>query len=176
VDSTGYFGPKTRKAMVEALVKGGGGNTSALGARVNAALANTGLAGLGYALADQAAKNRVPVDMIMAMLQKESSFLSVANSWSRANRNPGNLRFAEWERNWGGRPGGVGNFTIFPSVENGLRAMIDCLGTYYRADVDNRDWNSLIWKWAPSWDGNDTNLYIRQMYTYSAHWRSVLGL
>jgi LysM repeat protein/peptidoglycan hydrolase-like protein with peptidoglycan-binding domain len=198
VPSTGYYGPMTR----EAFAKLGGGSSSGtpsgttgpsgangssgvdglspsdaqLAQRIDQHLSGTGLAGYGKTIVDQARKDRVPVDLVMSMLQKESSFLSPENNLSRANNNPGNLRWADWESQFGGKPGGPGNFTTFPNVEQGLRAHVHLLGTVYRNEVDNRDWGALVSRYAPPFDGNDTGLYIQQMYDYTKQWQQKLGI
>ncbi|MBX7101614.1 MAG: peptidoglycan-binding protein [Myxococcaceae bacterium] len=187
VPSTGFYGPMTRRALaavpsapapapVDGTAPVEPSSTSELGGRLDAELVGTGLEGQGQAIADQCAKDDVPVDMVMAMLTKESSLLSPENTLSIANNNPGNLRWADWEAQFGGQPGGPGGFTTFPDVESGLRAMVHLLGTGYRQEVDARDWNGLISRYAPPSDGNDTALYIQQMGQYSADWRQRLGL
>ena len=116
------------------------------------------------------------MDFVMAQLQKESSFLSPENNLSIANNNPGNLRWADWEAQFGGTPDGEGNFTHFPSVDKGIQAQVHLLGTVYREEVDNRDWYALVSRYAPASDGNDVELYARQMEEWSANWRQKLGI
>jgi hypothetical protein len=147
----------------------------ALAGKLDAALKGTGLEGQGATIAGACAKEGVPPDMVMAMLQKESSLLSPENTLSRANNNPGNLRFADWESQFGGQPG-EGGFTRFPSVGDGLKAMVHLLGTTYGNEVKNRDWNGLISKYAPASDGNDVGLYVSQMQQWSQEWARKLGL
>jgi hypothetical protein len=153
----------------------GGAGDPALAQKLDGALKGTGLEGQGKTIADACAKEGVPPDMVMAMLQKESSLLSPENTLSRANDNPGNLRFADWESQFGGQPGD-GGFTRFPSVADGLKAMVHLLGTTYGNEVKGRDWNGLISKYAPASDGNDVGLYVSQMQQWSQQWQQKLGL
>jgi hypothetical protein len=154
---------------------GGGAAPNDLAVRVDAALATTGLAGKGALIVSEAAAKHVPVDMVLAMLQKESSFLSKANTASIANNNPGNLRYAPWEKDYGATAGGRGGFAHFPSVDAGLRAHINLLATKYRKEVDAHDWDALVSRYAPKSE-NNTALYIQQMKDWSRDWRSKLGL
>jgi hypothetical protein len=157
-------------------VSGLSAEDAALAERVDAELEGTGLAGQGATIVAACRKDNVPVDFVMAQLQKESSFLSPENNLSIANNNPGNLRWADWEAEFGGTPDGEGNFTRFPSVEKGIQAQVHLLGTVYREEVDNRDWYALVSRYAPASDGNDVELYARQMEEWSANWRKKLGL
>ena len=147
-----------------------------LAQKINKELEDTGLAGQGETIVAACRKDSVPVDFVMAQLQKESSFLSPANNLSIANNNPGNLRWADWEAEFGGTPNGEGNFTHFPSVEKGIEAQVHLLGTVYREEVDNRDWYALVSRYAPASDGNDVELYAQQMEQWSAQWRQKLGI
>jgi len=157
-------------------VSGLSAEDAALAERVDAELEGTGLAGQGATIVAACRKDNVPVDFVMAQLQKESSFLSPANNLSIANNNPGNLRWADWEAEFGGTPDGEGNFTHFPSVDKGIQAQVHLLGTVYREEVDNRDWHALVSRYAPASDGNDVELYAQQMEEWSANWRKKLGL
>jgi len=157
-------------------VSGLSAEDAALAQRVNAELEGTGLAGQGETIVAACRKDNVPVDFVMAQLQKESSFLSPENNLSIANNNPGNLRWADWEADFGGTPDGEGNFTHFPSVEKGIEAQVHLLGTVYREEVDNRDWHALVSRYAPASDNNDVELYAQQMEEWSANWRKKLGL
>jgi hypothetical protein len=147
-----------------------------LAQKVNKELEGTGLAGKGETIVAASRKENVPVDFVMAQLQKESSFLSKENNLSIANNNPGNLRWADWEAEFGGTKDGQGNFTRFPSVEKGIEAQVHLLGTVYREEVDNRDWHALVSRYAPASDGNDVELYAQQMEQWSAQWRQKLGI
>ena len=151
-----------------------GAGDPALASKLDASLKGTGLEGQGKTIADACAKEGVPPDMVMAMLQKESSLLSPENTLSRANNNPGNLRFADWESQFGGQPG-EGGFTRFPSVADGLKAMVHLLGTSYGQEVQSRDWNGLISRYAPASDGNDVGLYVSQMQQWSQEWARKLA-
>ena len=152
-----------------------GAGDPALASKLDASLKGTGLEGQGQTIAVACAKEGVPPDMVMAMLQKESSLLSPENTLSRANNNPGNLRFADWESQFGGQPG-EGGFTRFPSVADGLKAMVHLLGTSYGKEVQSRDWDALISRYAPASDGNDVGLYVSQMQQWSQEWARKLGL
>jgi hypothetical protein len=157
-------------------VSGLSAEDAALAERVDAELEGTGLEGQGATIVAACRKDNVPVDFVMAQLQKESSFLSPENNLSIANNNPGNLRWADWEAEFGGTPDGEGNFTHFPSVEKGIEAQVHLLGTVYREEVDNRDWYALVSRYAPASDGNDVELYASQMEQWSADWRQKLGI
>lgn len=174
---------KARQAQQASPTTGVGGlaqSDAELASRVNKHLEGTGLAGKGETIVATARKERVPVELMMSMLQKESSFLSKENNLSIANNNPGNLRFAEWERDFGGQPGGPGGFTTFPSVDKGIEAMGHLLGTVYREQVDARDWKGLVNKYCPPFDQPggqaDTDLYVKQMGEWTQNWQNKLGV
>lgn len=153
-----------------------------LAARVNKELEGTGLAGKGETIVAAARKERVPIDLMMSMLQKESSFLSKENNLSIANNNPGNLRWASdgWEAEFGGKPGGPGNFTTFPSVDKGIEAMAHLLGDVYRDEIDSKDYKALVYKYCPPSDQPggqaDTDLYVKQMNEWTQSWQKKLGV
>ncbi len=153
-----------------------------LAARVNEELKGTGLEGKGETIVAAARKERVPVDLMMSMLQKESSFLSKENNLSIANNNPGNLRWASdgWEAEFGGKPGGPGNFTTFPSVDKGIEAMAHLLGDVYREEIDSKDYKALVYKYCPPSDQPggqaDTDLYVKQMNEWTQNWQKKLGV
>lgn len=141
--------------------------------------------GYGAVILDQCRKEDVPVDFVLAQLQKESSFLSPANTASIANNNPANLRWSAWQQAFGGHPGGRGNFTRYDSIEDGLRAHIHLLRRSYGSEIDRRDYRALVERYCPWFDqpGNTeaqkravTEQYVRQMESWSAQWRSRLGL
>lgn len=150
------------------------------------------LNGYGAVIVDACRQNNIPVDMALSMLQKESSFLSPANTASIANNNPGNMRFPRgeaWAKEirdvYGGKPGGRGNFTQFPSIEKGIRAYARLMRVVYGKEVDQRDWKALITRYCPPSDNTSpsdpsgqkfTQQYIEQMSTYSAKWREKLGI
>jgi hypothetical protein len=148
---------------------------NALAGKVDAALANTGLAGKGGLIVAECRANNVPIDFVMAQLQKESSFLSKENNLSVENNNPANLRWADWEKDYGGTAGGRGGFTTFDTVDHGLQAHVHLLATVYRDEVDKRDWAGLVAKYAPKSE-NDSDLYAQQMIEWSAKWREKLGV
>ncbi len=132
--------------------------------------------GYGAVIVDACRKEGVPVDLVLAQLAKESTFLRPDNTLSIANKNPGNLRFAEWQREFGGQPG-AGNFTAYPSVEQGIRAYVHLLNMpIYREDVNNRDWASLVSKYAPSSDGNNEAEYVAQLHEWTAMFAGLIGV
>jgi uncharacterized FlgJ-related protein len=102
------------------------------------------------------------------MFQKEAQWNTTGVA--PKNNNPGNLRFAEWEKQFGGVPNG--GFTKFPSVEKGIEAYFRLMNVGYRQFIDNKDWQGMINKYAPPSDGNDSSLYAKQigqwMNTYRA--------
>ena len=132
--------------------------------------------GYGAVIVDACRKEGVPVDLVLAQLAKESTFLRPDNTLSIANKNPGNLRFADWQTEFGGRPG-EGNFTAYPSVEQGIRAYVHLLNMpIYREDVNNRDWASLVSKYAPSSDGNNEAEYVAQLHEWTAYFAGLIGV
>jgi len=176
---------QTRQAQQASSTSAVGGlspSDQELATRVNQELEGTGLAGKGETIVAAARKERVPVDLMMSMLQKESSFLSKENNLSIANNNPGNLRWASdgWEAEFGGQPGGDGNFTTFPSVDKGLEAMAHLLGDVYRTEIDNKDYRALVNKYCPPGDQPggqaDTDLYVKQMNEWTQSWQQKLGV
>lgn len=136
---------------------------------------NQGLRGQGRLIVSLAREYDLPVELMMAQLQKESSFLSDANNLSIANNNPGNLRYAEWESKFGGKPGGPGNFTTFGSVEDGLRAYGHLLRNVYGEFIDKQDWQGLVYKYAPPSE-NDSGLYTDQLIRWMGDFRQKLGI
>lgn len=148
--------------------------------RVDALMAsrypNSQMQGQGAALVEACRREGVPLDLALAQLAKESTFLHPANNLSIANNNPGNLRFADWEAEFGGTPG-AGSFTRFPSVEDGIDAYVSLLGSdLYAEDVANRDWASLVSKYAPASDGNDEALFTQQLHEWTAMFQEFVGI
>jgi peptidoglycan hydrolase-like protein with peptidoglycan-binding domain len=177
--ASGLFGPKTRAAMEKAL----GGTTGpgpvtpgpvdgSKAAKLNAMLTGSGLAGKGEHILAMAKKYNVPVELGLAMFWKEAQWNKTGVA--PGNNNPGNLRFAEWERELGGVPNG--GFTKFPTLDKGIEAYFRLLGSStYRSFVDNKDWAGLVNKYAPPSDGNDSALYARQITEWMAKYRAQLG-
>lgn len=156
------------------------GSDKELADKINKQLEGTGLAGKGETIVAAARKERVPPELLMSMLQKESSFLSPENNISVANKNPGNLRFAEWETEFGGKQG-VEGFASFPTVDKGIEAMASLLGgSTYRKYVDARDWKGLVNTYCPGSDQPggqaETDLYVKQMNEWTASWQEKLGI
>jgi hypothetical protein len=145
-----------------------------LAARIDSAvLAGTGLAGKGAVIVEAARRYRVPIDFALAVYQKEASFAKAGTKADR-NNNPGNLRFADWQREHGGAPND--GFTKFPTMDDGIRASMALLARPMYADaVARRDWGAIISRYAPSFE-NDTAQYIRQMDQYTATFRDKLGV
>ncbi|MBX3167986.1 MAG: glucosaminidase domain-containing protein [Candidatus Eremiobacteraeota bacterium] len=138
---------------------------------------NPGLRGQGELIVSLSRQYDIPVELMMAQLQKESGFLSDPNNLSIANNNPGNLRFADWEARepFNGKPDGPGNFTTFPSIEQGLTAYADLLRNVYGDYIDRGDWQGMVNKYAPPSE-NDSNLYAQQLVDWQADWRQKLGI
>jgi peptidoglycan hydrolase-like protein with peptidoglycan-binding domain len=177
--ASGLFGPKTRAAMEKALGGATGPGPVTPGpvdgskaAKLNAMLQGSGLAGKGEHILAMAKKYNVPVELGLAMFWKEAQWNTTGVA--PRNNNPGNLRFAEWERELGGVPNG--GFTKFPSLDKGIEAYFRLLGSStYRHFVDTKDWAGLVNKYAPPSDGNDSALYARQITEWMAKYRAQLG-
>lgn len=75
------------------------------------------------------------------------------------NNNPGNLNFVG-QKGAHREPGPNGRFAVFPTAEDGLRALRDQLIRYYHRD-GLTSVAAMIGKWAPPSDGNDTSAYAR---------------
>lgn len=202
-----HYGPRTRAALTQALGTQGSPSTptgpstptspggvevvngitlskkdAETARRVDQMLANdypsSRMQGMGAVLVDACRKERVPLDLVLAQLGKESTFLRPDNTLSIANNNPGNLRFASWESQYGGTHG-QGNFTHFPSVEKGLRAYVHLLGSPdlpYREMVDRRDWAALVHLYAPASDGNNEAEYTQQLHDWTAYFARKVGI
>ena len=123
----------------------------------------------------------IPLDLVLAQLGKESTFLSDGSSVP--NNNPGNLRFAQWESAFGGAPG-QGGFAAFPDVASGIRAYVHLLasdsipdpGYPYREMIANRDWNALVNAFAPASDGNDVAQYVQQLTDWCGYFADKVGI
>jgi peptidoglycan hydrolase-like protein with peptidoglycan-binding domain len=187
--ASGRYGPKTADALAKAL---GGARPSPTGptaptaptaptppttdaakvAKLDSMLKGSGLEGQGAHMLNMSKKYNVPVELALAMFQKEAQWNTTGSA--PRNNNPGNLRFAEWEKEFGGVKNG--GFTKFPSVEKGVEAYFRLLGgPAYRKFVDNKDWNGLVNKYAPPSDGNDSALYARQITQWMEKYRTQLG-
>ncbi|MFP2905629.1 glucosaminidase domain-containing protein [Pyxidicoccus sp. 3LFB2] len=138
-------------------------------------LAETGFAGQGEHILAMAEKYDVPIDLAMAMLWKESQWGTTGQS--AEHNNPGNLKFV-------GQPGAheaftssgaYGSFAGWPTMEQGIEAYFQLLGTHYRSEIDSGDWGALVNRYAPPSE-NDTGLYIQQVTDYAATVRRHLGL
>jgi hypothetical protein len=148
-------------------------------ARLQKMLGRSGLATYGDEIARYARRYDIPVPLALAQFRQEESWMSPENNLSRANRNPGNLRWAEWEREHGGRPG-YGGFTLFPSVAAGLEAYFHLLDRGYRSFVDEKDWQGLIEKYAPAYDNpdlyqNGRNIYAEHVAKWIPEYRDELA-
>jgi len=134
--------------------------------------------GMGGVIVDAARKEHVPPELMMAQLAKESTFLRSDNTLSIANNNPGNLRNADWEKEFGAVPG-RNDFAHFPSVEQGIRAYAHLMGSPdlpYRQFVDNRDYAGLVHKYAPSSDGNNEAQYAQQLRDWTQMFAQKIGV
>lgn len=186
--NSGIFGPRTRAAMTEAL-KGGGGTTgpgptgpvtgptaptgtdAAKAAKIDQILKGTGLAGQGAHIVAMSKKYNVPAELALAMFRKEASFMTAGSAVK--NNNPGNLRFKEWERQFGGEPNG--GFTKFPSVKQGVEAYFALLGgPAYRNFIDRGDYQGLINKYAPPTE-NDSGLYHKQVLQWMNEYKAKIA-
>ena len=137
-------------------------------------LAGTGLAGKGEAIVSAAKQHGIPVELLLAQLQIESGMMGPHARRAIANNNPGNLRWAPWEAEYGGERGGAGTFTRFPSVEQGISALA---GRISMSDAARRgDWAAYVRVYAPNSDGNDEAGYVRMLTSLMSRYRSRLGL
>jgi peptidoglycan hydrolase-like protein with peptidoglycan-binding domain len=184
--ASGRYGPKTHDALAKALGGGGKppagpvdgptpttpGTDAAKAAKLDAMLKGSGLQGQGAHMLAMAKKYNVPVELGLAMFWKEAQWNTTGVA--PKNNNPGNLRFAEWEKQFGGVPNG--GFTKFPSVEKGVEAYFRLLGgPAYRQFVDNKDWAGLVNKYAPPSDGNNSSLYAKQITEWMDKYRAKLN-
>jgi len=185
----GAYGPQSRQALSQAL--GGqsapapstpgpvtgptaptpGGTDAAKAARLNDMLKNSGLRGQGEHILAMSKKYNVPPEVALAMFWKEAQFNTTGVA--PKNNNPGNLRFAEWEKQFGGVPNG--GFTRFPSVEKGIEAYFRLMDKGYRQFIDNKDWQGLINKYAPPTDGNNSAQYAQQIAQWMEKYRAQLN-
>lgn len=180
--NSGIFGPKTRAAMTEALKGTGGpgpvtpptaptGSDAARAANIDKILKGTGLAGQGAHIVAMSKKYNVPAELALAMFRKEASFMTAGSAVR--NNNPGNLRFAEWERKFGGEPNG--GFAKFPSVKQGVEAYFALLGgPAYRSFLDKGDYKGLVNKYAPPFE-NNSDLYHRQVLQWMQEYKTKIG-
>jgi peptidoglycan hydrolase-like protein with peptidoglycan-binding domain len=183
----GVYGPQSRQALTEALggrpaptpgpVTGPAptqptpGTDAARVARLNDMLKNSGLRGQGEHILAMSKKYNVPTELALAMFWKEAQWNTTGVA--PRNNNPGNLRFAEWEREFGGQPNG--GFTKFPSVEKGIEAYFRLMDKGYRQFIDNKDWQGLINKYAPPSDGNNSTQYAQQIAQWMEKYRAQLN-
>jgi peptidoglycan hydrolase-like protein with peptidoglycan-binding domain len=181
----GVYGPQSRQALTEALggrpspgpVSGPtptpapGGTDAARAARLNDMLKNSGLRGQGEHILAMSKKYNVPPELALAMFWKEAQWNTTGVA--PRNNNPGNLRFAEWERQFGGEPNG--GFTKFPSVAQGIEAYFRLMNVGYRQFIDNEDWAGLINKYAPPSDGNNSSQYAQQIAQWMDKYRAQLN-
>jgi hypothetical protein len=81
----------------------------------------------------------------------------MAPSRSVRNNNPGNLRFSSFTEARGAVDGG-GNYSKFPTVVQGVAAMVDLLagGAYRRLEI-----GAAVEKYAPRSDNNDPAAYAK---------------
>ncbi len=127
-------------------------------AKLEKLLHESGLRGQEAHLLAMSTKYNVPVELALAMFKMESAW----NTTGRAvkNHNPGNLRFADWEKAYGAVK--HEGYTRFPSLAHGIEAYFCLLDRpLYRTFVNNRDWRGLIYKYAPPSDNNDSEHYFQ---------------
>jgi peptidoglycan hydrolase-like protein with peptidoglycan-binding domain len=186
--NSGIFGPKTRAAMTKALGGQGGtqrpgttgpvtgptkptGSDATKAANIDKILKGTGLAGQGAHIVAMSKKYNVPPELALAMFRKEASFMTAGSAVK--NNNPGNLRFAAWEKQFGGEPNG--NFAHFPDVKSGVEAYFRLLGgPAYRGFIDRGDYQGLINKYAPPFE-NDSALYHQQVLQWMKQYKTQVG-
>ncbi|MFP2932068.1 peptidoglycan-binding protein [Pyxidicoccus sp. 3LG] len=186
--NSGIYGPRTRAALTEALKGQGGtnkpgptgpvtgptaptGSDAAKAAKIDTILKGTGLAGQGAHIVAMSKKYNVPAELALAMFRKEASFMTAGSAVK--NNNPGNLRFAEWEKQFGGQPNG--NFAKFPDVKSGVEAYFRLLGgPAYRSFIDSGDYKGLINKYAPPTE-NDSGLYHRQVLQWMNEYKAKIS-
>ncbi len=196
-DNGEHYGEATRTALRSKLVSvlSQPGATAATGVsgttpnakdaetakRVDASIAATyphsKLAGMGATIVAICRQERVPVDLMVAQMQIESSMLTAGSSVP--NNNPGNLRFADWEKDFGGVDDQASGFTRFPSPEQGLRAYAHLLNTGYRKFLDapgGVDYAGLVHKYAPGSDNNDEGQYTSFLKDQTAFLRGKFGI
>ena len=175
----GIYGPKSQAALRKAL---GGANTAptnpttpttpsnppsaASGAKINAILKGTNLAGKGDLIAKLAKQYRIPAELALAMFRKEAGFAS-NGSLAQRNNNPGNIRFV----GQAGATRGAGGFARWSSMDKGIEAYFKLLDRGYRSFIDRKDWHGLVNKYAPPVE-NDSDLYARQIIQWMKEYRS----
>ncbi len=187
------YGPRTRAALQTLLEKSGPAKKVPAGSATRAArdaqtakkidgvlagYSGSRMQGMGSVIIAACRKEHVPVDLLMAQLAKESTFLRSDNTLSIANNNPGNLRHAGWESQFGGTPG-QGGFEHFPSIQAGIQAYAHLMGSRtlpYRAMVDARDWKGLVHTYAPASDGNDEAQYVRELTDWMRMFGGKIGV
>lgn len=84
-----------------------------------------------------------------------------SKSWSAPrgirNNNPGNIEYGRFARSVGAT-GTDGRFAVFETMEDGIRAAVALLQSYAARGIDTVE--TIISRWAPSKDGNNTKAYI----------------
>lgn len=158
----------------------GSADDAAIAARIDAMLATTyptsQLQGQGANFVAFSRKYGVPLGLALAQIGKESTFARHDAGLSLVNHNPGNLRFAEWERAFGAVPG-KGGFAAFPSMTHGLEAYFSLLGgdRYGPMVKDRARWSEFIHIYAPPFE-NDTATYVQQMFDWADHFGGIAGV
>jgi hypothetical protein len=84
----------------------------------------------------------------------------VPGSRSFRNNNPGNLRYADWEKSFGAVNKDPQGFAIFGTYEQGFSALIHLLGMRV---TQHPEWTvyDLFNSYAPASDGNDPQSYAQ---------------
>ncbi len=138
--------------------------------KVNALLKGTGMEGMGAALVESAIKHGVPVELMLSMARKETSF-GKKGTIGGDSFNPFNL---EATGKWGdtGKARG-GRFAAFDSMESGIEGFAQMLGTNYRKELDSGDLKGLVNRYAPPSE-NNSDLYTKQLQDWSAEYANQI--
>jgi len=146
---------------------GGAGADQQIAEKTDALLKNTGMAGKGSLLLALSKKYSVPMELALSQFAKEAQFNSTGVA--PRNNNPGNLRFTG---KWGDDKKGEGGFAHFPSIDAGIEGYFMLMSNNYQDQIvegmKTGDWSSLVEKYAPSTDGNNTKQYADQMNQWTA--------
>ena len=180
----GIYGPQTRAALTKAL--GGAqaptptaptaptaplnANLSRQAANINNILRGTGLAGQGETIARLAQKYNIPPEFAIAMFRKEASFAAPGTLAAR-NNNPGNLRFA----NQDGAVSGARGFAQWKTMGEGIEGFFKLMNKQpYRGWLDNKDYHSVIFRYAPPSE-NNSELYVKEITGWISGYRNRIN-
>ena len=177
----GIYGPKTRAALTTAL--GGAqsttptvptppsnANLSKQAANINNILHGTGLANQGETIARLAQKYNVPPEFAIAMFRKEASFAAPGTLADR-NNNPGNIRFA----NQDGAVSGARGFAKWKTMGEGIEGFFKLMNKQpYRGWLDNKDYHSIIFRYAPPSE-NNSEQYVKEITNWISGYRNRIN-